>query len=340
MSRTVVLEPFPFSVDRTRTGSSNTSRQKIYIMPTRHGVLFGVMLFAMLLGAVNYNNSMAYILTFLLFSLLLVTVLHTYKNLAGLILNEAPPAAVFAGEIAHFPLILDNRNSVLRYALTFVKAPARKWRLRSSTTTGQTTRCNVNAKQFNRVQLPVKTARRGVLRAGRITVSTSFPLGLFRAWSYVEMKQDCLVYPKPSGQDAFPPFELSESTGNQGKASGTDDFTGFRNYHAGDATKDIAWKIYAQQKGLFIKKFSGCDSNKLVLSWNDVAHLSDTEARLSQLCHWLIEAEAQSLLYGLEIPGQKIDTSQGDKHLHQCLACLARYGLQQENSTPGPKTNV
>ncbi len=327
MSATVVLEPFPFSVDHRATENNNTQKQKIYIMPTRHGVLFGLMLFAMLLGAVNYNNSMAYILTFLLFSLLLVTVLHTYKNIAGLILNEAQASAIFAGELAHFPLILDNRKGSLRYAITFTKLPAGKWRWRTSKNTEPMTTCNVNAQQFSRVELPIKTIQRGILRAGRIKVSTTFPLGLFRAWSYMEMQQACLVYPKPLGQDTFPPFELSESTGIQGKAAGTDDFSGFRNYHAGDATKDIAWKIYAQQKGLFIKKFSGCDSNRLVLSWNDVAHLPDIEARLSQLCHWLMEAEAQSLLYGLDIPGQMIDASQGDKHLHLCLSSLAKYGL-------------
>ncbi|MFB3115961.1 MAG: DUF58 domain-containing protein, partial [Gammaproteobacteria bacterium] len=107
MPETIVLERFPFSASRLAADNKNTRKQRIYIMPTRHGLLFGLMLFAMLIGAINYNNSMAYILTFLLGSLSLVTILHTYRNLAGLVINEAPPLPVFSGELAKFPLILD-----------------------------------------------------------------------------------------------------------------------------------------------------------------------------------------------------------------------------------------
>ncbi|MEE8234535.1 MAG: hypothetical protein V3R41_07625, partial [Gammaproteobacteria bacterium] len=73
MSETIVLEQYPFSARRTAAENGKTKRQRVYIMPTRHGAVFGLMLFAMALGAINYNNSMAYILTFLLSSLSLVT---------------------------------------------------------------------------------------------------------------------------------------------------------------------------------------------------------------------------------------------------------------------------
>ena len=335
MSETVVLEQFPFSVGRSVAENKKTTKQRIYIMPTRHGVLFGLMLLAMLLGAVNYNNSMAFVLTFILFSLLLVTILHTCKNLAGLVINEASPTPVFSGELAKFPLILDNRNGHLRFSISFVRVP-KKWRLftnakKSINMGSPTAPCGAKANEFCRVELPIKASQRGLLKAGRVKIYTTFPLGLFKAWSYIDMQQSCLVYPKPAGHNAFPPFKLTETTGIQGNTSGTDDFIGFRNYRAGDSIKDIAWKAYAQQRGLFIKRFSGCGSDKLHLNWNDVAHLTDVEARLSQLCHWIIEAESQFLLYSLAIPGAYIDTGHGEKHLHHCLSSLAKYRLNDEN---------
>lgn len=335
MSGSVVLEQFPFSNRRTAAENIRAKKQRIYIMPTRHGVLFGLMLLAMLLGAVNYNNSMAFILTFLLFSLMLVTILHTCKNLAGLVINEAPPTPVFSGEFAIFPLIIDNRNGHLRVSLSFVRVP-QKWRLITDAKKiinlgTPTAPYDVKANEFCRVELPIKAIQRGLLKAGRVKVYTTFPLGIFKAWSYIDIQQSCLVYPKPVGQMSFPPFKLTEATGIQGKASGTDDFIGFRNYRAGDSIKDIAWKAYAQQRGLFVKRFSGCGSDKLHLDWNDVAHLADIETRLSQLCFWIIEAESQSLQYGLDIPGICIDIGHGEEHLHLCLSTLAKYGLNDEN---------
>ncbi len=334
MSETVVLVQYPFSARQTTAENRTITKQRVYIMPTRHGAVFGLMLFAMALGAINYNNSMAYILTFLLSSLSLVAILHTCRNLAGLVLNQAPVSPVFSGELAKFPLILDNRDSQLRLSISFIKT-TKKWRLISDvlTSTGNEipiTSCDIDANKFNRIELPVNAEQRGLLYAGRIKLFTTFPLGLFKAWSYIDMRQPCLVYPRPAGKDTFPLFKLTEATGVQGTATGTDDFIGFRNYQAGDSIKDIAWKAYAQQKGLFVKRFSGSGANKRHFSWNDVSTLTDVEALLSHLCHWIIEAEAQSLQYSLELPNIFIDTGHGDKHLHKCLSSLAKYGLENE----------
>jgi len=332
MSETIVLEQYPFSARITAAENRETKRQRVYIMPTRHGAVFGLMLFAMALGAINYNNSMAYILTFLLSSLALVTLLHTCKNLAGILITQAPASPVFAGELAKFPLILDNRNGQLRLSIAFIKTK-KKWSLLADvlTSTGNEipiASCNTDANTFNRVDLPVKAKQRGLLHAGRIKVFTTFPLGLFKAWSYIDMKQPCLVYPKPAGQKYFPPFKLTEDIGIQGNASGTDDFIGFRNYRAGDSIKDIAWKAYAQHKGLFVKRFSGSGADKLHLSWDDVSTLPDVETCLSQLCLWIIEAESQSLQYSLELPEVFIDTGHGEEHQHRCLSALAHHNIK------------
>ena len=334
MPETVVLEQFPFSARVTAAENREFIRQRIYIMPTRYGAVFGLMLFAMALGAINYNNSMAYILTFLLSSLALVTLLHTCRNLAGILINQASTLPVFAGELAKFPLVLDNRDGPLRVSISFIRTKKR-WRLLADvlTSTGNEkpmASCTVDANTFNRTELSIMAEQRGLLYAGRIKVFSTFPLGLFKAWSYIDLKQPCLIYPKPAGQKIFPPFKLTDAIGIQGNAPGTDDFIGFRNYQAGDSIKDIAWKAYAQQKGLFIKRFSGSGADKLQLSWGDVSNLPNIEARLSQLCLWIIEAESQSLKYSLELPEVFIDADHGDKHLHHCLSALSQHDIKIE----------
>src|SRR5690606_14124150 len=80
MPNAIVLERLPAPApDPTMV------RRRVYIFFTRPGLLFLITLVVMLLGAVNYTNSMAYLLTFLLGSLLLVCILHTHRNLRGLV---------------------------------------------------------------------------------------------------------------------------------------------------------------------------------------------------------------------------------------------------------------
>lgn len=328
MVKTLVLEQFPFPAYR-RVGVAGVLRHRIYIMPTRHGMVFFMILLASLLGAVNYNNSMAYVLTFLLSSMSLIVMLHTYRDLAGLVMNEAAVMPVFLGETAYFPLLLDNRNKRQRLALRFFRMPKNRWYQQLFSADLQLLeQVDVPRDQLCRVLLPYQPSRRGLCGLGCVKVATVFPLGLFQAWSCVYLQQSCVVYPKPVGKRAFPTLKLSGRSGVQGESLGVgmDDFFGFREYVAGDPIKDIAWKVYAQDKGLLLKQFRGCGSSELLLSWSDVLHLPDLEARLSQLCLWLATAEAQSLRYGLSLPQVQVASNSGESHLHYCLSLLAQYG--------------
>lgn len=82
--------------------SVELNQRRVFILPTRQGGAFGLALLVMLLAAINYQNSLAYGLTFLLLSLGVVTILHTYRNLAGLRLTALGADPVFAGERAGF----------------------------------------------------------------------------------------------------------------------------------------------------------------------------------------------------------------------------------------------
>ena len=108
---------------------------------------------------------------------------------------------------------------------------------------------------------------------------------------------------------------------------GSDDFAGFRTYRPGDSIRKIAWKTYAREQGLLIKKFSGNAINEVILQWDDVLHLNTIEERLSQLCRWIIEAEKKNAVYSLKLPNKTIETGIGLAHQRHCLESLARFGL-------------
>ena len=107
---------------------------------------------------------------------------------------------------------------------------------------------------------------------------------------------------------------------------GANDFIGLRQYHPGDSIRAIAWKAVAREQPLLVKRFSGDGSHMLILNWEDAAHLHDSEARLAQLCRWILLAEREGWNYGLAIPGTRVEPGRGLAHRNICLEALAGFG--------------
>lgn len=334
MGNSVVLERLPTSAgSHSPAVVSQHKRQRVYIFLTRYGLIFGVNLLVMLLGAVNYNNSLAYALTFLLGGLFMVSMLHTYGNLRGLIISASPAAPVFAGQQACFPLLLDNRSGPLRVAIDVQpQALTKKFFKRKSVAPAKIS-VSIAAQTMQAISFNMNTIKRGYLVPGRIKISSTWPLGLFRAWSYMHIEQRCVVYPRAMGKRTLPLMTMLDEEEQVGKGSGSEDFIGFRQYQVGDSMRSVDWKAYARERGLLSKRFSGNGSKKIRIDWQQTSYLDDVEQRLSQLCLWVIEAEKQGAQYALVLPTvSSLRFANGEKHKHQCLHALAIYGLGDDES--------
>ena len=104
-----------------RQGRDSTAitlkRRRIYILPTRFGLVFGALVFAMLLGSLNYGASLGFVLTFLLTGLGLVIMHHCHNNLLGMEIRFAGAVPVFAGQPAAYRIALVNGATSPRYEL-------------------------------------------------------------------------------------------------------------------------------------------------------------------------------------------------------------------------------
>jgi len=80
----------------------------------------------MLTGSINYNLSLGYVLTFLLAGLGIVSILHTFRNLVHLYVSAGRVSPVFAGDLAHFQIVFENRSDFERYSLDLVCGAARR----------------------------------------------------------------------------------------------------------------------------------------------------------------------------------------------------------------------
>ena len=285
--------------------------RKVYILPTRHGATFAILLLLMLVGSINYSNSLGYMLTFLLASLSVITILFTYQNLLNLKVSIGQPTAVYAGNKLTIPFYIET-NHQDRFSIN----------VSHSKSTGLN--IDLPLSPHFKFTYTLMTHQRGYHRLPRFTFSTTFPLGLFKAWSYVEVETGFLVYPKPAGIRQLPEqsFYKATLTGDQGH--GTDDFTGQRKYHPGDSLRQVNWKALAKEQGLLTKQFGGDRCEELWLDWSHSQGLG-LEQRLSQLALWIIEAERAGISYGLHIPNQDIAPSHGEGHKQQCMKALALF---------------
>lgn len=286
---------------------------RVYILPTGVGVVFGIMAFAMLLGAMNYNNNLAFLLTFALVALGFVSMHNCQRNLVGLEIAFAGVEPVFAGDPAQFRIALNNR--------------AKNRRCQIWLTGGDQASYSVDLPRGGSEVLvvPVTAERRGRVHLQRFAVRTRYPFELFRAWAWLHMDLDGLVYPSLATRPPLPPTSVAALGHRQHDARGEEDFAGLRKFQRGDSPSNVAWKAYARAGQLFSKRFSGSDTSS---QWFDFEALAgyEPEDRLSILARWVVDADRRGEDYGLRLPGREFAPAHGAAQRLSCLEALALFG--------------
>jgi uncharacterized protein (DUF58 family) len=287
-------------------------RRRIYILPTRLGLAYAAMLLAMVTGGMNYNSNLGLAMAFLLASLGLVAMHHCHGTLRGVELRLAATDSAFAGQSVGFGLLLENR------------ALAPRPRIEVSVDGSAREPTDLPPGGATTVRLAVPALRRGRIPLDRFVVATHHPLGLFRAWAVVHPEYSAIAWPKPAEPGRSPPGVATDTGGAQHGASGEEDFAGLRPYQDGDSPRRVAWKAYARGQGLHTKQYAGTDVVSHVFDWDSLPGLAP-EARLAQLCRWIIDAHDRGEAFGLRLPGNAIEPNIGTAHRQHCLTALALF---------------
>jgi len=285
---------------------------RVYILPTGVGLVFGLMTFAMLLGSMNYNNNLSFVLTFFLIGIGFVAMHQCQRNLVGLELSFAGADPVFAGQAIRYRIAVANRSRSPRYGI----------RLYGPETSSVSQ--DLLPGESKIFILSVPTRERGWLSLERFGVRTLFPFELFRSWAWLHMDLRGLVYPTPADDAPPPPPTMTAHGHRQHDARGEEDFAGLRKYHVGDSPRHVAWKAYARNGQLLSKQFAGADTSSQWFDFNELRGF-DVEQRLSILTRWVVDADRTLEDYGLRVPGTEYSPAHGDAHRRHCLETLALF---------------
>jgi uncharacterized protein (DUF58 family) len=282
-------------------------RRRIYIVPTGFGLGFSVLLLVMLVGALNYANNAALLLTCLLGAASAASMLVAFRSLDRLRLSHIRAGHAVAGQPIELTLTFESQRSrnAIRIDLD-----------RSSTAFA------IDADALAQVKLALPTEHRGWQPLPRLRLWSSWPLGMFRAWSWLYPEQSVLVWPRP--ESAGPPPNAAADDARHMRLHQGDELAALRDYRVGDPQRHIAWKASARHINLLVKDFEQPQSRpQWQLDWRQLPGL-DNEARIARLARWLGEAQAQQRIYSLWLPGNEIASSSGPLHYARCMNALAQ----------------
>jgi uncharacterized protein (DUF58 family) len=293
--------------------------RRIYILPTRRGLALMATLATMLLTAMNYALSLGHALTFLVTGLVAAALLQTWRNLAGIAISPLAAGEAFAGSEMIFTLSLANAGAARQ---GIVVAPRG----------GPEVTIDLPAAATRPVQVSIVAPRRGRVAMGRITLSTDFPLGLWRGWAYVHFPLTGIAYPAPESPPLTLPVGLEGSDAQRRARAADAELAGLRDYHPGDAQNRIAWKAVARGAGWYTKQFEGTGgAGTLEFVWSDLPPGLGVEARLARLCAWILAAERETRTFGLKLPETDLPPGSGAGHRRAALTALALFPAEHSS---------
>ena len=284
--------------------------RQIFIIPSRFGAGFAILLLVMTVAGLNYNNNLALILSYLLLAIFLSVSNLAYRNLRGIKISAAVAAPVFAGKTAVFNISVGSSKGQ-RLALEC-------WQ------DGCCDQLSITPDKPGAFILHKKAAQRGRLSLGPWKLQSAWPFGFYRAWSWIIPEDTCLVYPRPAAKP--PPLPLSGNNGRYAsqQQSGDDELHGLRDYRAGDPLNRIAWRSSARADRLITRESEQQHAGEVKLDWHSLPAVG-TELRLSILCAWLLDAEKQKLDWSMQIPGKEPVSGCGPSQLQLALRHLALF---------------
>ena len=297
-----------------KTDSIILNSRNLFIFPSKNGFYFLMCCFILFLLGTNYQNNLILFLVFFLCSLMVTTLLLSYRNLANLTLVAAETEAQFAGQDCVFNIrLLQGETNREDIQFNFQHSDSQFQSILSE----------------GRVTLYNHSTKRGLFKPGRITIKSSFPFGLYNVWTHVDFGLEVLLYPKPIEHKTQNSLHSDNKIADNFKKSvaGGDQFSTLKSYQHGESLKSVAWKQLAQGRGWLTKQFDQPVGDDLLLDINTLQHLP-LENRLSYLCYQILELDKNYQRYSLLLGQLQIKMGSGSKHKNECLKQLALFNFK------------
>lgn len=305
--------------------------KNIMIYPTPFGLGYLVFIILLFLLGTNYQNNIILLFSYLLASLFISVMLHSFYNFSQLQFYSNKTQQGYAGDDINFPIFLtaDKTHYDINIHFTQPKLKAHVERV---------TQCSQGTIE---IKLPYKPTERGLFPLGRVTVFSEYSFGLFKSKTVLDFGHEVIVYPKPislmAGQYQFSaqPEDTNIESYQSNNISGTDDFFELKTFVKGESRARTAWKQLAKGQGHYSKHYQASQGQLQWLSLEDMPS-NDIETKLGYLSFLVDELSGTNQNFGLllspnnakstsNMRPDNIEPNSGLEHQQACLTALALY---------------
>jgi uncharacterized protein (DUF58 family) len=288
---------------------------RIFILPTGFGLVFLCGSMLMILVGATYQNNLVNLLAFFMLSLIFVSMVQTHLNLRDIKIQSLEVEPNYVGRDLIVTAVLANGSKDSRFNLEF---SLRKMQSRAEYDQVHP----LLAKSSIKLKSAYLAEKRGLYSINDVRIFTDYPLGLFRAWMWLNTKADYYIFPEPIGTNVSPRSEVGDSAPGRRPMKGGHDFSGHRRFQIGDPMARIDWKAHARGRKWMLKEFDEGHPDTLKFDWNALEGMGH-EAKLSQFAAWIEQAEKQKTPYSVSLPGMQWSADFGSTHANRILKALA-----------------
>jgi len=312
---------------------------RIFILPTRFGTYFIIIIFTLFLISLSYGQSLALTGTFIFVSVVVVSAHYTNFNLYGIRhISHGKNMNIFADE--DFYIWLKNEWSKPRPDIKVEVILKNNFKNEYLKLEGE---CSIRRKDRGKFILESNKEflKRGVYSFSKIRIATDFPFGLFRYWSFLEPGSSLVyIYPRPinpkqktQGRFQYQNKRNREDLKNkdpfhvenpQTLQHGSDSFHEHAKYENTGGINRIDWKIYSRTNELYHKKYQDFNQSQYLLDRKDWPQFS-LEEQLSILCYWVREYTAKGHKFALVLQNEYPIWGEGKEFEMICLRRLCEF---------------
>ncbi|MGL4575994.1 MAG: hypothetical protein ACRCV9_14510 [Burkholderiaceae bacterium] len=303
-------------------GQITLQRRSIYILPTKAGLLMGMAMAAMLVASINYQLSLGYLFTFLIGAVAVVGMHRTHDTLLGLQVTCLDTRPAHAGGNTVFVLRLTNPH---RHARAGLNVRVDDGTQPASGAAQAQRDLWIDASGSVDVHLEVNAPRRGFVACPRLLVSTVYPLGIFRSWSYVWPAAKAMVYPAIVPH-AAPPTGHGQGIGASRVGSQQDAFSHVAPYQDGQDSRFMYWRALARGIAA-VRHHEGEAGDEHVYRLDALPEQMPLEEKLARIATAVVRADVQGARFGVSLGHETPVVNRGAAHRHDCLAKLAVFRL-------------
>lgn len=288
-----------FQVDRSKT----LLQKDILVFIHTHGFLYLALILITFIAGINYGNNLILGFCFLLSAILCISFYLTFKQLHALHIEVMNTEVGQVGQVLVLKLFLKQKSNVARYLQI-------QWH-------DQEQIFYLDQAQQS-LELGFFPQQRGEYAFDTIKIYSTYPLGLVRAWTYLNLKQKVWIAPKA--------YDWQKEHKNQPSHTNDslDEFRELRTFQQGDSYQNVAWKQVARGQGFFIKMFEAqANHQHLEIDYQQIP-VQSHEEKLSFMMGLIEQCEQFGDDYALILPHARLESGQGSSQLIQAKRLLAQ----------------